>query len=168
LTARCRFREGYVARLEWNAPLTRKLLTLGRRLVVNNSAPAGADVKALEEKFPRFMIAAHSASKAGQALRGPLDEARALLARRERPDSAAARLLAERFVAVCAQHNLGDPVAYARSIVEFGPFPSDLAAAREVWGFLADATAASSDGRASTTPSHPGNPQSVGSVPVDG
>ena len=142
LNSRSGFREGYVARLEWNAPLTRKLLALGQRLVMTTASPAGTDVAALAEKFQRFMLAAHRASKAGQALRGPLDEATALLARNERPDSAAAQLLVKRYVEVCSQHNLGDAVAYARWIVEFGPFPSDLETRRETWRFLAEATAA--------------------------
>ncbi len=142
LNTKCRFREGYVARLEWNAPVTRKLLALGRRLVMVAAAPGEADPVAADEKFTQFMLAAHRASRAGEALRRPLEEAQALLARGEKTDSQAAKLVAGRFVEVCTERNLGDPWAYARWIVEFGPAPSGAGIPSDAWRFLADATAA--------------------------
>jgi DNA-binding transcriptional MerR regulator len=143
LNTRCRFREGYVARLQWNAPLTRKIMALGQRLLMTTATPDGADsTAAAGEKFQQFMFAAHRASKPGQALRGPLDEARALLARGEKPTSPAGKIVAKRYLEVCAQHNLGEPVAYAKWLVEFGPFPSGAGVPLDAWRFLADAAAA--------------------------
>ena len=151
LNTRCRFREGYVERLAWNAPLTRKLLALGQRLVATTAEATSAgstDSARTSERFADFMSAAHRASKAGQALAGPLGEARALLARGERPDSAAAEAVARRFVEICSRHNLGAPLAYARWIVEFGPTIRGREAAKlyqesgDAWRFIADATGA--------------------------
>ena len=149
VSTRSRLREGYVARLQWNAPLTRKLAALGQRLVMTTGAPAGTDLPAAAERFPEFLSAAHRASPPGQALRGPLDEAKALVARGEKTDSEAAKLVAQRFVEVCVQYNLGSPLAYARWIVEFVPIQQDREEAtklpreaHDAWQFLADATAA--------------------------
>ena len=140
------FREGYLARLEWNAPLARKLLKLGQRVVVTTSVPSGSQLAASGRTFQRFMIDAHRASKSGQAMEGVVREARALLARREEPHAPAAKALGQRVAQICSQHNLGSPHVYARWHLEFGaifsapeePFDEK---AREVWQFLADATA---------------------------
>jgi DNA-binding transcriptional MerR regulator len=151
LNTRCRFREGYLERLEWNEPLTRKLLALGQRLVATTAEARSAgttEPAKTSDDFADFMTAAHRASKAGQALAGPLGEAKALLARGEKPGSAAAQAVARRFVEICSLHNLGTPLAYARWIVEFAPMMRGRETAKlyqesgEPWRFMADATAA--------------------------
>lgn len=145
LSTRARFREGYLARLQWNAPLARKLLRLGQRLVRTTSGPPGSDAAAGGgDEFATFMVLAHRASKAGQALGPLLDEVNALIASGTRVDSAEAKAVTAKFAKICAQNNLGDPRVYAQWHVEFGEvvtppeFAKELEKTRAAWNFLTE------------------------------
>jgi MerR family transcriptional regulator, thiopeptide resistance regulator len=143
-----RFREEYFVRLQWNAPVTRKLLKLGQRLVITTSLPAGADTEAMVPKFQRFMAAAHRASRVGRAMEQIFRDVKVRLGRGEKADASEAKEVAARFAQLCSQHQLGDPQVYARWHLEFGDIIEDPELAkeygnvREMWEFLADAVRA--------------------------
>jgi hypothetical protein len=99
LSTKARFREGYLARLQGNAPVTRKLLKLGHRLVITTSLPPGSDAAA-GSKYQRFLAAAHRASPAGQAMDALFLEVKARLAQGEKADPAPAKDLARRFAQI--------------------------------------------------------------------
>ena len=144
LSSRTRFREGYLARLKWNEPLTRKLLTLGRRLIVTTAMSGGVATSEASEQFAKFMFDAHRASKAGQALLPVLAAVKELRGKGEGVDSPAAKSVAEKLAEVCARYSLGDPGIYANWCVQFGlvkqgrEWEESYDVYRESWQFLAD------------------------------
>jgi DNA-binding transcriptional MerR regulator len=144
LSTRTHFREGYLARLRWNEPLTRKLLTLGRRLIVTTAMSGKVATSEASEQFAKFLFDAHRESRAGRALAPLLEEARALRGKGERVDSPAAREVALRLARVCAQYGLGDPTVYANWCVQVGlirqgrEWEELYEVHRDSWQFLAD------------------------------
>jgi len=148
LSSRTGFREGYLARLKWNEPLTRKLLTLGRRLIVTTAMSDGVAPSEAGDRFSKFMFDAHRTSKAGRALGPLLAAVEALRGKGEGVESPAAKQIAEKLAEVCAQHSLGDPGVYANWCVQFGwvkqgrDWEESFDMHRESWQFLVDVLAA--------------------------
>ena len=70
------------------------------------------------------MIAAHRASKAGQAFEALFADIRKRLEGPQRAGASAATALAKRFVEICSQHGLGDPLVYAQWCVESDHIPA--------------------------------------------
>jgi hypothetical protein len=118
LMLRYRLRERLVARGGWNESVTRKVHTLGMRLVMKTAMPPDCGLS--ESKVMDFCCQARQASKWGQALDEIAAEAVALTECSAGPQSQAAQTLAERYIAACEAYSLGDPVLYGRWFIEFG------------------------------------------------
>ena len=147
LMLRYRLRERLITRGGWNESVTRKVHTLGMRLVMKTAMPADGSIP--EGKVMDFCCQARQASKWGRALDQIAAEAVALTERSAGAQSRAAQALAERFIGVCEDYSLGDPMLYGRWFVEFGRTLSGNAwvpvdeRSRGAWALLVEAVEAS-------------------------
>jgi DNA-binding transcriptional MerR regulator len=112
-----RAREKALERLDWNPVLARKAHSYGSQLMMR-IAVEGEQTE--DGRLGEYLEAARIASTWGKALQALYGEAKALNEKGERPDSAAAQVVAKRFAQVCRDGGLGDPVVYARWVGEFG------------------------------------------------
>ncbi len=143
LMLRYRLRERLVTRGDWNANVAKKVHALGMRLVMRIAAPADGSVS--ESEVLDFCSRAKHASKWGRALEQIAAEAAVLAEREAGPHSHAAQALAERYIDLCEDHALGDPVLYGRWFLEFGKTRVNDAwtpvdeRTRQAWGLLVEA-----------------------------
>jgi hypothetical protein len=142
LSMKYRLRERLAKRGEWNESIAKKVHALGLRLVIGMAA---AECGVSESQVFDFCNLAKKASKWGQALEAIAAEAATLAERGAGAGSNAALALAERYIEVCEDHALGDPVVHARWFIEFGRVlvgnawvPVDEPA-RKAWTLLIDA-----------------------------
>jgi hypothetical protein len=147
LMLKYRLRERLITRGNWNESVTRKVHTLGMRLVMKTAMPPEGGVP--EGKVMDFCCQARQASKWGQALDAIAAEALELTERNSGAQSTAAQALAERYIEVCEDNSLGDPVLYGRWFIEFGRTLAGNAwvpvdeRSRRAWTMLVEAVEAS-------------------------
>ncbi|MEJ0035086.1 MAG: hypothetical protein WDO68_03200 [Gammaproteobacteria bacterium] len=145
LMVRYRHRERLATRGNWNEAVTRKVHALGLRLVMKTAA----DDSVTESRVFDFCCEARTASKWGKALDEIAAEALALNASNAGARSQAAQALVQRFIEVCENFSLGDPVLYGRWYIEFGKMLAGDAwvsvdePSRKAWTLLVEAVEAS-------------------------
>jgi DNA-binding transcriptional MerR regulator len=124
-------RERQLEQFAWNPEVTRAWFRLGSKLLSRNVVP---DDAAEAGRLDKFMHDARVVSKSARA-QGPLViEAARLREVGTRLNAPEARKLGARYVAVCKEFELGNPVVHARWIAAFGDLSdSDRAG----WDYLA-------------------------------
>lgn len=129
--------------MAWNAPLTRKWLRVGERVI---SRTVGDNQKGRNGSIWQFLRSALKASPLGRASEALLAEARAQVAAGVAPQAPQAIALAERLQELSAQYELGDPAAYGRwccamgTISESGESVDLEPAEQAAWEYLIQAS----------------------------
>lgn len=128
--------------MAWNAPLTRKWLRVGERVI---SRTVGGDQQGNGSVW-QFLRSALKASPLGRACEGLLAEARSLVTAGVSPETPQGLALAKRLQELSGQYDLGDPADYGRWCCAMGTIsesgesvdlnPADQAA----WGYLIQAS----------------------------
>lgn len=115
LSSKHRVREQLVELMEWNPEIARKYIGVGERFrnEIMNEEKALSDPSG--KSLFGYFVAALAASKAGQAFRVLLEEARSLAKQNLLPSSEPAQRLGKRLKSLCRRFKLGDPVAFALS-----------------------------------------------------
>jgi hypothetical protein len=145
LAVRCRLRHFMTTLLEWNSVIGQKWLQVGERAMSRSMA---SQQGAPDDGLWAYFGAAQEASPWHQALRQTAEEATSLLERRVEPSAAPARVLAERLAQICTDHNLGEPLLYARwaSAMQFRRSVDENARWKSAWAYLASALQTHSPG----------------------
>ena len=121
-------RERLLEQFAWNPEVTRAWTRFGGKLLARSAVP---DDPAEAEKLQAFMQEARRVSPPAQAFKPLVEEAAQLRAANAAVTSAGARALAGRYVAVCEEHELGDPSVHARWIAAFADFDGETRARYE-------------------------------------
>jgi MerR family transcriptional regulator, thiopeptide resistance regulator len=131
--------------LEWNPSIAQKWLQVGERAMSRSMASQQAPP---DDGLWAYFGAAQEASPWHQALRQTAEDATKLLERRVEPSAAPATALADRLARICSDHNLGEPLVYARwaSAMQFRRSVDENARWRSAWAYLASALQAHSPG----------------------
>jgi DNA-binding transcriptional MerR regulator len=132
---RSNLRQRQLEQLAWNPEVTRAWFALGGKLMARSASPESADDAA---QLEQFIHEARAASKSSKLLTPVVIEATRLRKAGARPADPEARQVAKRFVQLCRDDGVGDPVLHARWVAAFGPNE----ATRPGWEFLAEITAA--------------------------
>src|SRR4051812_15330674 len=106
-------RERQLEQFAWNPDVTRAWSALGSKLLARSVLP---DDPVEAGKLQAYMLEARRESPAARAFKPLVEEAGRLRAAPATASSAAARALAQRYAALCDEHELGDPSVHARWI----------------------------------------------------
>lgn len=132
-----RARELMLEMMNWNTPLTRKWLTVGDRVIEKTATPGDST----SESIWHFFGATFKASSLGSSLDKLLEEVRTA-GLGDTPQQSDA--FAQRFLGLCHDYDLGNPVVYVRWRCAMGTLSDtgeriDLAPAdRAAWDYLAE------------------------------
>lgn len=121
-------RERQLEQLAWNPQVTRAWFALAGKLQARSVVP---DDPQEAERLRQFVHAARRESAAARAFRPLSQEAGRLRDANAPLTSAEARKLARRYVEVCREQDLGDPVVHARWIAAFADFDEQTRAKYE-------------------------------------
>jgi len=129
-------RERLLEQFAWNPEVTRAWTRFGGKLLARSAVP---DDPAEAEKLQAYMLEARRVSPPARAFKPLVEEAAQLRAVSSPVSSAEARALAGRYVAVCQEHELGDPSVHARWVAAFADFDPET---RAKYQYLAEVVCA--------------------------
>lgn len=132
LAVRHGLRQRMAALLEWNPDLGRKWLRVGETVLSRSIAG--------DDGLWAYFKAAQEASPWYAATEQIIAEAETFVSDAVAPSSASAVALAQRWMQVCADYALGDPVVYARwaGAMQFRGSAAENARRKAAWAYLSD------------------------------
>ena len=138
LAVRHELRRFMTTLLEWNPAVGQKWLQVGERAMSRSMA---SQQSAPDDGLWAYFGAAQEASPWHQALRPVADEAAKLAESSVDASSAPATAVANRLRTICADHSLGDPLAYTRwaGVMQFRKSADESARMKSAWAYLASA-----------------------------